>query len=110
MRGFHPQEPTVEPENNRPSRLAKPDGALCDRIEHWLDVRGRARNHAQDLCGRRLLLQRLAHLSMGLRERLVLSLQLREEPHVLYRDHGLVSEGLEELHLCIGESTRFLPS
>ena len=35
----------------------------------------------------------------------VARLQLREQPHVLDRDHGLVGEGLEQLDLPLGEGT-----
>src|SRR5262245_28544237 len=45
-----------------------------DRLEHWLDIGRRLADHAQDLAGCRLLLQRLGDLGMGLRERLVLLL------------------------------------
>src|SRR5262245_14731971 len=40
---------------------------------------------------------------MGLGERQVLLLQLREQPHVLNGDDGLVGEGLEEFDLFIQE-------
>ena len=38
-------------------------GALHNRIEHRLQITRRLRDHAQDLAGRRLLLQRLAKFS-----------------------------------------------
>src|SRR5262247_2872851 len=37
------------------------------------------------------------------RERLVLLLQLLEQPHILYRDDGLVGEDLEQRDLVVGE-------
>src|SRR5215471_5534848 len=44
---------------------------------------------------------------MGLREGLVLLLQLGEQAHVLDGDHGLVGEGLEEGDLLVGEWIHF---
>src|SRR5215467_14811098 len=43
---------------------------------------------------------------MGLRQRPILFLQLREQPDILDRDHRLVSEGLQQVDLAIGESAR----
>ena len=76
--------------------IAEPDGAFRDRVEHGLDVGRRARDHPQDLACRRLLLQ-------GLDEVAVPGLQLREQAHVLDRDHRLVGEGLHQLDLLVGE-------
>ena len=58
-----------------------------DGVEHRLDVGGRARDHAQDLAGRGLLLE-------GLGEVAVARLELLEQPHVLDGDDRLVGEGL----------------
>src|SRR5262249_40445408 len=40
---------------------------------------------------------------MGLGQRTILPLQLREQPHILDRNGGLVSEGLEESDLLVAE-------
>src|SRR5262245_16597958 len=74
-----------------------------DRVEYWLYVRRRSRNHTQDLARRRLLLQRLGDLGMSRRQRPVLILQLREQAHVLNGDDRLVREGLEQRDLVAGE-------
>ncbi len=74
-----------------------------DGVEHGLDVGRRARDDAQDLAGRRLLLQ-------GLGEVAITGLQLREEAHVLDGDDGLVGEGLEEGDLGAGERARRRPT
>src|SRR5688572_259358 len=50
-------------------RVAKARRVFRNCIQHRLDIRGRAGNHAQDLTRRRLLLQRLSKFS--------------EQPHVL---------------------------
>ncbi len=65
-------------------------------LEHGLELAGGARDHAQHLGGRGLLLQRLGELA---RSRL-LGL---EQPHVLDRDHRLVGEGRDQLDLLVGE-------
>jgi len=54
-----------------------------------------------------LLIQRLGHLGMGLGESPILLLQLREQAHVLNRDHCLVGEGLEEGDVLVGERSDF---
>ena len=61
-----------------------------------MDIRGRARDHAKNLAGRSLLLQRLAQLARA-------RLHLVEQPHVLDRDHRLVGEGLHQPDLRSGE-------
>ena len=77
---------------------AHPGGILGDDVQDRLEIGRRARDDPQDLACRRLLLQRLGHLGVGL-VRPVLLLQLREQPHVLDGDHRLVGEGLQQLDL-----------
>ena len=67
--------------------VAESARVLDDRVEDRLLVGRRARDHAQDLAGRRLLLQRLGEVG-------VLGLQLGEQPRVLDGDGRLVGEGL----------------
>ena len=76
---------------------------LANRVQHRLQVCGRTRDYTQDLGGRRLLLQRLRDLRMGLGERPILGLQLPEQPHVLDGDDGLVGERVQQLDLFVGE-------
>jgi len=45
---------------------------------------------------------------MSLRERAVLFLQLREQPHVLDGDDGLIGEGFEEIDLLVCKRSRCL--
>jgi hypothetical protein len=70
-------------------------GTRDDRVEHCLDVQRRADGPA-DLAQRRQLLDGAAQLARP-------SLQRREQPHVLDGDDGLVGEGPQQLHMCIGE-------
>ena len=79
--------------------VAHAKGALRDRVEDRLGVGRRAGDRPQDLAGRRLLLERLGQLPVP-------RLELREQPHVLDRDHRLVGEGLEERDLLVGERPR----
>ena len=65
-------------------------------LEHRLQLARRARDHAQHLGGRGLLLQRLGQLARA-------RLHLVEQPHVLDRDHRLVGEGGHQLDLLVGE-------
>src|SRR5262249_7222353 len=67
-----------------------------DGVEHWLDIDWRATDHAKNLAGCRLLLQRFG-------ESTVPSLQFLEEPHVLDRDDRLVGERLQQRDLLLGE-------
>ena len=60
-----------------------------DRVEDRLDVGLRLADHAQDLAGRRLLLQRFRQVAIA-------RFQLREQAHVLDRDHCLVGERLQQ--------------
>jgi len=86
----------VPAEDGGVERLAQAGGALRDGVEHRLDVCRRAADDAQDLAGRRLLLQRF-------REIAVPRLQLLEQAHVFNGDDRLVREGLEQGDLPLGE-------
>ena len=70
-------------------RIAQFFSALADDVEHWLDVRRRARDDAQDFADCGLLLEGF--------------LGLVEKPHVVDRDGGLPREGLHQRHLVGGE-------
>src|SRR5215471_3844007 len=76
--------------------VAKCHGAPENLVEDGLRVGGRTGNHAEDLARRRLLLERFGEIAIA-------RLKLREQPHVLDRDDGLVGEGLEQANLLIGE-------
>ena len=69
-----------------------------DGVEHRLHVGGRARDHAQDLAGGGLLLERLG-------ERRGCAPRSRELARVLDGDHRLVSEGLQQRQLARGKAT-----
>ncbi len=62
---------------------------LENRVEHRLQVAGRAVDDLQHLGGRGLLFQRLARLG--------------DEPRVLDRDHRLIGEGAHQLDLPLCE-------
>ena len=66
---------------------------FSDDIEHGLNIRRRASDHAENFTRRRLLLQRL--------------LEFVEQSHVLDGDHRLMSEGFKQFNLFIGERPNF---
>src|SRR5262245_32540955 len=70
----------IDQSNHRIVGTAYARGIFSNRVQHGLDIRGRAGNYAENLTRRRLLFQRF--------------LELFEQPDVLNRDHGLVGEGL----------------
>ena len=57
--GHRVNDVSINTVNYRISRLAQPRSVLGHRIQHWLNVSGRASDDAQDLAGRRLPLQPL---------------------------------------------------
>src|SRR5438552_8747791 len=97
----------VKPVHTTQEAIAESDRAFRDRIEYWLSVSGRAADHAEDPARRRLLLERLGQLYVGVSKRAILFLDLGEEPHVLDGDDGLVGEGLEEGDLPVREEPLF---
>src|SRR5262245_65191329 len=90
------KELPVEPVDKTVLSLAEPRRALGDHVEHRLDVRERATDDAEHLASRGLVFERFGQV---LRTRL----HLVEQPHVLDRDHRLVSEGGNQLDLLVGE-------
>ena len=97
------QHPVFGEEDGRIGRPAESGGAPHDRFEHWLRVCRRSRDGSQDLARRRLLLQRFGNLFMRLCQRMILLLQLREQPHVLDGNDRLVRKSLEEAGLLVGK-------
>src|SRR5262245_6786862 len=62
---------------------------IDDRLEHWLNIRRRARDHLEDLAGRCQVA--------------IACFQFVAQPHVFNRNDRLVGEGLEERDLVVGE-------
>ena len=81
--------PAVEPRD-----LHRPGD---DRLEHDLEVQRRT-DRLPDLAERR-------ELSDGASERLGTRIQHLEQTYVLDRDHRLTGEGLQQLHLLVGEAS-----
>ena len=63
----------IDTEDQGVAGVAQARGVLADRVQHRLQVGRRRDDHTQDLRGRRLLLQRLRDLRVGLGERLLAS-------------------------------------
>src|SRR5262245_44236830 len=93
-----PKQITFETPDRGIRGAAESSGAFSHDLHHRLEVRWRARDDPQDLRGGRLLLESFGQL-------LVPRFELREQPHVLDGDHGLVGERLEKLDLLIGKWT-----
>ena len=72
--------------------LAQSGRRLDQRIEHRLQIEGRAADDLEHVGGGGLLLQRFA--------------QLVEQPRVLNGDDGLIGEGLDQRDLLVGEDVR----
>src|SRR5215471_15079783 len=79
-----------------------PGGALDDSIEDRLHISRRSTDDAEHLGRCRLVLQGLAQFCVAL-------LDLFEQPHVLDRDHSLISAGLEEGDLFLRERSDLVP-
>ena len=77
------------PADDRLVRLAKSHGQLRQRVEHRLQIEGRAADHLEHVGGGGLLLQRFA--------------QLVEQAGVLDGDDGLVGESLQHRKLLVRE-------
>src|SRR5262249_28489209 len=88
------QRPAVRQEDPRIGATAEAGGTFHNRIEHRLDIGLRLADDAQDVARGGLLVECRGQLT-------VTCLYLREQPHILDRDHRLIGEGLEELNLTI---------
>ena len=89
----------VEREHVGELRAAEPQDRIRDRVEHRLHIGLRPADHAQDVAGRRLLLERFGEVAVA-------RLELLEQPHVLDRDDRLVGEGLQQCDLRIRKRPR----
>ena len=82
-------------------RFAQSRHRLGQRIEHRLQIEGRAANHLEHVGGGGLLLQRFRKIIGALS-------QLLQQPRVFDRDDGLIGEILDQLDLLIGEPVHLL--
>jgi hypothetical protein len=94
--GNHAHKVAIELIHPAVDAVAQAHAALGDGVEHRLHVSLRLTDHAQDLARGRLLAQRLCQIAIALS-------QLREEPHILDGDDGLIGEGLQEGDLPLAE-------
>ena len=79
--------------------MAEPLRGLGDGVEHGLHIGGRAGDDVEHPADRGLIVERLLHLAST-------RLHLVEQPHILDRDHRLVSECGHQLDLLVGERPR----
>ena len=92
VRRHEVEQRAVEAEYVAERRVAQAAGIFRDRVEHGLHVRRRPADHAQNLAGRPLLLERLLR---GLRP-----------PHVRDGDRRLLREGLDQRDVVGREQAR----
>ena len=76
--------------------LAKPAGTLDDCLESGPDFRWRRGDDREDVAARSLVGKGLGEIARS-------RLYLIKQPHILDRDHRLVSEGLDQFDLPVGE-------
>src|SRR5262245_51953119 len=76
-------------------RFAQPSSRLHERVQHYLQVERRTADDLEHIGGRGLLLKRFA--------------QLTQQARVFDGDDGLISEGLHERNLLIGEWLNLQP-
>ncbi len=96
MLGHEVDEFAVEPEDRAKLCVAQSRRPFGDHVENRLQIGRRARDDAENVVGRGLLLQRFG-------ERLVARLHLVEQTNVLDGDHRLVGEGLQQRDLLVAE-------
>src|SRR5262245_22953859 len=97
LRNLFPAFP-INSGNDGIRRFAQLCRAFRHGIQHRLDIGRRAGDHAQNLAGCCLLLQRFGDLAIAL-------FQFFEQPHILDRDHRLIRKGFEQLDLRRGKWT-----
>src|SRR5262249_40825667 len=88
-------ELAIERHNPAEGRPAESHRAICNRVEHRLEVGGGTCDHPQDFTCRRQVA--------------ITGIHLREQPDVLDRDHRLVGEGRHELDLFVSEGPYLTP-
>src|SRR5262249_9644085 len=87
---------TLDPMQATKRRSTEFDGVVDDGVEDRLQDDWRVADHPQDICRRRLLLQRLSKLGRA-------SLLCLEQPRVLNGDHRLVGKSFKKSDLFIGK-------
>ena len=74
--------------------VAQPRGGLQQRVEHRMQVEGRAADDLQHVARRGLVFERFLQIAGAL-------VQLGEQPNRFDRDHRLIGKGLQQLDLRI---------
>ena len=102
VEGGHPiVRAVLRAHDTRHLGLAQQRGRPGERVEHRVQVEGRATDHLEHIGGRGLLLQGVGELARAL----LLGL---EQTYVFDGDHGLVGESGHQLDLLVGERQRLL--
>ncbi len=88
-------------ENHDIIRAAQSHGRFNERVQHRLQIEGRATDDLEHVGGGGLLLQRLGELGIGFHKCPALLPHVLEQPHVLDRNRRLVGECLQQLDLLL---------
>ncbi|HSD87101.1 MAG TPA: hypothetical protein VLB44_06285, partial [Kofleriaceae bacterium] len=96
LHGGQVEQPAFAPEHVRQLGMAQVQGRGRDGVEDRLGIGGRTADHAEDLAGRSLSVERL-------REVAIASGQFVEQAGVFDGDHRLVGERLQHRDLPVGE-------
>src|SRR5262245_44080006 len=91
---------TVKAENDASRCTTDTRSSLGNNIQHRLEIRRLAGDHAKNLTRCRLLLQ-------GFGEIAITRLQFLKQPDVLDGDHGLGGEGFKQFYLFFREGANF---
>ena len=83
------------------SRIAQPRGGFDQRVEHRLQIEGRAADDLEHVAGRGLVFERFFEIAGALA-------QFAEQPRILHRDHRLRREILEQRDLLVRERPHLL--
>src|SRR4030095_7662187 len=102
-------ELAIEAHYDRPFAAAERARIPRDRVEDGLDVGRRAWGDPYYLARRGLLFQGLGHLRVRCRKRLVLLLQLGEQPDVLDSNDRLIGKGTNQCDMRVGEGCHDVP-
>ena len=81
--------------------IAQPRCGFDQRVEHRLQIEGRAADDLEHVAGRGLVFERFFEIAGALA-------QFAEQPRVLHRDDRLRREVLQQRDLLVGERADFL--
>src|SRR4030095_15548805 len=94
--GCHAIYLTVAAEDHGHICYAKPRGGRDERVQNWLQIKGRLSDHLEHVTGCGLVFERLLEIACAFA-------QFAQQPRVLNRDDRLRREALEQSYLLVGK-------